>query len=117
MFTFFSLSVRPLSVKIMGDRKPLSADKVSQLSCISSGSRPPATITWWMGSTRLKHSDDQHSVDGNTTTSVLSLKTTIDDIGKEVRCRAENGQIASSGIEDTIKLEINCKYTTLCYIY
>lgn len=106
----YPTAVRPVSVKIVGDRKPLSAEKVSTLSCVSSGSRPPATITWWMGVTRLKHTEDQLSTDGNSTTSRLSLTSTIDDIGKEVTCRAENTHIASSAIEDTIKLDINCEY-------
>ena len=107
-------------MKILGDKphKPLSADKVSILVCESSGSRPPATITWWMGVTRLKTdttttttaTDEQVvSVDGNTTTSRLSLTATLDDIGKQVTCRAENTHIASSAIEDTITLDINCK--------
>lgn len=35
---------------------------------------------------------------------------TIEAIGKVVMCRAENGQIPGSAIEDTFKLNINCKY-------
>ncbi|XP_075680565.1 uncharacterized protein LOC113789318 isoform X3 [Dermatophagoides pteronyssinus] len=103
------LNFRPLTVKIIGERKQsLSAEKISIITCESSGSRPPATITWWIGgTTRLRNAQEQISADGNKTTSRLSLTVTIDDIGKEITCRAENPHIQSSAIEDLIQLEIN----------
>nr|XP_046911450.1 uncharacterized protein LOC124492570 isoform X3 [Dermatophagoides farinae] len=103
------LNFRPLVVKILGERKQsLSAEKVSIITCESSGSRPPATITWWLaGTTRLRNAQEQISADGNKTTSRLSLTVTVDDIGKEITCRAENPHVQSSAIEDTIQLEIN----------
>lgn len=48
------LAVGPLDVKILGANMPLSAGKVHDLLCQSSGSRPPASITWWKGEQRLE---------------------------------------------------------------
>lgn len=48
------LSVGPLTVKLMGQNAPLSAGKEYELACQSAGSRPPATITWWKGGSRLE---------------------------------------------------------------
>lgn len=63
-----------------------------------------------MGSTKMKHTEEQISADGNATVSRLMFTPTIEAIGKVVMCRAENGQIPGSAIEDTFKLNINCKY-------
>ena len=50
---FFISAVKPLSVKILGSREPLSAGKEYELVCQSIGARPPATITWWLGGEQL----------------------------------------------------------------
>ena len=42
-----NLSVKPLSVSILGDRGPLSAGHDYLLECVTHGSRPAATVTWW----------------------------------------------------------------------
>ena len=53
--TVVSILVRPLTVNMVGVNKPLSVGTTYQLSCESSGSRPAASITWWLGSQKLKH--------------------------------------------------------------
>lgn len=107
------LNFRPLLVRIEGERKPLSADKMIEMSCVGAGSRPPATITWWKGSKQMKRTRENISVDGNITTSILSFTPAADDSGKYLSCRAENQLISGSAIEDGFKLDIHCEY---CYI-
>ena len=46
--------MRPLTVNLLGSNNPLSAGVTYQLTCQSVGSRPAATITWWMGGQKLK---------------------------------------------------------------
>jgi hypothetical protein len=41
------LPVRPETVSIVNKKEPISAGREYQLECRSTGSRPPATITWW----------------------------------------------------------------------
>ena len=111
------LNFRPLLVRIDGDRKPLSADKMVEISCTGAGSRPPAAITWWKGTKQMKRTREKISVDGNITTSILSFTPTSDDSGKHLSCRAENPLISGSAIEDGYKLEIYCKSTFLTLFF
>ncbi|XP_066996078.2 nephrin [Anabrus simplex] len=96
----------PLDVRILGDSQPLSAGRRYDLLCQSSGSRPPASITWWRNGQRLEKTKETTSNDGNTTTSTLSFNASKEDAGKYLSCRAENPVISSDGLEDGWKLEI-----------
>ncbi|CAL1288955.1 unnamed protein product, partial [Larinioides sclopetarius] len=101
------MNFRPISVKMEGGPRPMSAEKPVDIVCKSAGSKPPAVISWWMGSTRLKHNKDTVSADGNFTSSVLTFRPSIDDNGKQLTCRAENPLIAGSALDDTWDLEIH----------
>lgn len=45
-------------MKILGANQPLSAGRRYDLLCQSSGSRPPATITWWKNGQRLERTKE-----------------------------------------------------------
>ncbi|KAL1389250.1 hypothetical protein pipiens_000043, partial [Culex pipiens pipiens] len=47
------LRLRPLVVEIVNGSTPLSSDRRYIVQCESSGSRPPAKITWWKDGTQL----------------------------------------------------------------
>ncbi|GIY94114.1 uncharacterized protein CEXT_775991 [Caerostris extrusa] len=92
---------------IEGDRQPLSAHKTVELVCRATGSRPPAVISWWKGTSKLKALKDNISVDGNVTTSIITMTPSSEDNGKHLSCRAENPLIAGSAIEYGWKLEVH----------
>jgi hypothetical protein len=48
------VAVMPLDVRILGASQPLSEGRRYDLLCQSSGSRPPASITWKLDGKRLK---------------------------------------------------------------
>lgn len=50
---FLRIAVRPLSVDILFNNQPLSADRNYELECQAIGSRPPSKITWWLGGIEL----------------------------------------------------------------
>lgn len=45
--------MRPLEVIIGSPNQPLSSDRRYEIICEAVGSRPPAKITWWLGSQEL----------------------------------------------------------------
>lgn len=53
--TFINLiAVRPLSVDILLNNQPLSADRTYDIECQAIGSKPTAKITWWMNGAQLR---------------------------------------------------------------
>ncbi|XP_042888534.1 nephrin-like [Penaeus japonicus] len=84
------MNLKPLSVQLLGPEDPLSADKDYDLVCDVRGSRPPPTITWWKGTTRVQGARETTTNDGNMTTSTLTLTPRPPDDGTKVTCRAKN---------------------------
>ncbi|CAM1332075.1 Uncharacterised protein r2_g4104 [Pycnogonum litorale] len=99
------MNFRPTKVKILA-RNALSAKKKSLLKCVSTGSRPPAQITWWKGSKKLTNSKEIVSKNKDMTTSVQSFIPSSDDHGKYLSCRAENPSMSGSAIENGYRLEV-----------
>lgn len=52
----------------------------------------------------------QVSSDGNVTTSKLTLVPTVEDNGKRLTCRADNRNVAAGAEEDSIELNVYCKF-------
>ncbi|CAG7819960.1 unnamed protein product [Allacma fusca] len=101
------LYLRPLSTTITTKDKHLLAEKRYEIECISTGSRPPATITWWKHLRPItKFPDLTHSEDKNVTRSTISLTPTIEDDGKLLTCRSENHMIENSFQEDRYRLNV-----------
>ncbi|KAG1683648.1 Cell adhesion molecule 2 [Nymphon striatum] len=99
--------VKPQSVNITKGRKPLATKKTNELVCRSTGSIPPAKITWWKGSKKLKSKKYYVSADKLTSTSILTFRPTPKDNGAYLSCRAENPAIDGSAMEDGMKIEVH----------
>lgn len=109
--------VKPLNVHITSLQRPLSAGRKIVLKCQSFGSRPPALITWWIGSRQLLNSTEVFY--DKTTFSKLIYVPTYDDNGKVLSCRATNPVMNGNILEDHRILNIHCKYVKLllyCFI-
>lgn len=131
--------VRPLDVKIVGPQRPLAASgQASEFGCVSSGSRPPARLTWLKNGRRLdpklwRQAESARNASAASTTSKLLIKLEPDDHGAQLTCRAENpakGAVAVVGhepegdtsnetnsdgwtLEDSIILSVQCEYSSL----
>ncbi|CAL4120152.1 unnamed protein product, partial [Meganyctiphanes norvegica] len=86
------MNLAPLSVDLFAPEEQLSAGRRYELVCEVRGSRPPPTITWYRGTTRVHDTmvQEQTNSDGNITSSTLALTPKPHDDGTTVTCRAEN---------------------------
>lgn len=50
---YFFFTVRPLSIKLVGDNRPLSAEVSVNVSCRVTGAKPPPIVTWWKDATQM----------------------------------------------------------------
>lgn len=110
----FSFLVKPLNVHITSLQRPLSAGRKVMLKCQSFGSKPPALLTWWIGSRQLLNTT-AISYD-KTSVSKLIYVPTPDDHNKVLSCRATNPVMDGNILEDHRVLNIHCKYTKKFYI-
>ncbi|RZF47471.1 hypothetical protein LSTR_LSTR007398, partial [Laodelphax striatellus] len=101
------MNFKPLDVRILESYQPLSAKRKYDLLCQSSGSRPPAKVTWWRNGQRLEGTKETTSNDGNTTTSTLTFIFNKEDAGRNLSCRSENPVLSSEVLEDSWTLTIH----------
>lgn len=110
----FLTAVTPLDVAIQPPKRPLSAQKEVELACSSSGSRPPALITWWKSGEQLFPSKELQVQEGiSTSSSIIVFTPSVEDNGLVLSCRAENPFIPGSAIEEGWKLDVVCKIIQL----
>ncbi|KAI1303120.1 B-cell receptor CD22 [Halotydeus destructor] len=86
--------VKPLDVKIATPTTVYKAGQLIELQCLSSGSRPPAQISWFKDGAPLKPGSvsirQTVSHDANSSLSSLVFIANIDDNGRDISCRADN---------------------------
>ncbi|CAH2092441.1 unnamed protein product [Euphydryas editha] len=101
------LYLRPLTVEILSREQPLSVGRKAELLCKSTGARPPAIITWWLGSKQLNSiTKEQELDDRNETQSVLQWTPQKEHNGKMLTCRAEHSKFNKSTIESKLPLNV-----------
>lgn len=110
------MTVKPQSVAIRGAHGPVSANYPAEVECEAVGSRPPATVSWYLddrplhggsGSTRHVTSDD-------VSVSVVRFTPAPNHNGRPLRCRAANPQMPEYAIEDSWILDVYCKSSDYC---
>lgn len=91
----------------------MSAGKKSEVTCQSGGSRPPAVVTWWLGSKRLQHVSEEIASHENLTISVVHFTPAAEDNGKILSCRSDHSILPDSALEDSYLLDVYCKQKKL----
>ncbi|XP_065564394.1 B-cell receptor CD22-like isoform X2 [Artemia franciscana] len=94
----------PASTKILTSRKPLSAGKEYEFVCQSSGSNPPATISWWKGESQLDNAIVKE--ENGQTVSRMKFVPSWEDDGKNIECRASNMSMEDETLEDILELSV-----------
>ncbi|KAJ9579673.1 hypothetical protein L9F63_004675, partial [Diploptera punctata] len=100
------LYLKPRTVDITTTPGPLSAGKTHQLQCVTSGSVPPARITWLLEGESLRDAVTSTAETSNTTTSVLSFRPRSANNGEMLTCRAENKRFLGGLLEDRRRLNV-----------
>ncbi|CAH2063137.1 unnamed protein product, partial [Iphiclides podalirius] len=107
------LYLRPLTVEILSREQPLSVGRKAELWCKSTGARPPATITWWLGGNQLTSKSKQQisykqmeMEEANETQSLLQWTPLKKYNGQVLTCRAEHTMFNQSSIESRLVLNI-----------
>nr|XP_017021487.1 protein turtle homolog A isoform X1 [Drosophila kikkawai]XP_017021488.1 protein turtle homolog A isoform X1 [Drosophila kikkawai] len=106
------VNLKPMAVHILTKDRFVSADRTYDVECKSSGSKPPALITWWKGSKQLKKLTKNFNEPDNQSLSILTFTPGREDDGKYLTCRAENQFIDGSAIEDKWRLIVHYQPTT-----
>ncbi|XP_038213680.1 nephrin-like isoform X2 [Zerene cesonia] len=101
------LYLRPLTVEIVSREQPLSVGRKAELWCKSTGARPPATISWWLGGKQLNSVTKQRDLeDRNETQSLLQWTPLKEHNGQVLTCKAEHEKFNRSTIESKLPLNI-----------
>ncbi|PSN56558.1 hypothetical protein C0J52_14750 [Blattella germanica] len=101
--------IKPRTVNITTAPGPLSAGKTHQLQCMTTGSAPPARVTWLLDGESIRDAVVSAAEMPNSTTSVLTFRPRAGDDGKELACRAENKRFLGGMLEDRRRLDVTCK--------
>ncbi|XP_071541503.1 uncharacterized protein [Panulirus ornatus] len=101
------MSFPPLEVSVLGNNPPLAEGTPYTLECEAGGSRPPATLSWWMDGLLMTTPDDQMTMEGNVSKTTLHLTPIRLNDGAIVSCRAENPQMPGAAMEDFVKLNVH----------
>ncbi|XP_053209972.1 hemicentin-1-like [Panonychus citri] len=100
--------LEPLGVELLLQNTFLPANNVSDLICLSYGSRPPVQVKWFKDDEPLNVTTSLIlSNDGNSTTSKFQYKPTIEDNGKVISCSVVNTKLSISPLKDETILNIH----------
>ncbi|XP_044727959.1 hemicentin-1 isoform X2 [Chrysoperla carnea] len=98
--------LKPDYVKLILPSQLLSVQKTHLLKCETSGSFPPAIITWFLDGEPITNATSTKKQHGNVTISVLNLRVVISDDNKEIICRAANPHIPDGFVEEHKTLHV-----------
>ncbi|XP_031352494.1 hemicentin-2 isoform X2 [Photinus pyralis] len=98
--------LKPNKVKIVSPNDLLSVNKVHTIRCETSGSSPPAKLSWFLGGKPIKSSTLTEEVTDSFTTSLLTLNVEAEDDGKYLVCRADNPRYPGGSTEDRRQIHV-----------
>ncbi|XP_022252394.1 nephrin-like isoform X2 [Limulus polyphemus] len=100
------INLKPTEVFITSKHHHVSANRRFGIECQTTGSRPAAHITWWLGNLKIETAMEAITDGGNRTVSNLIYSPSTEDNGKYLSCRAENQHLPEETLEDGITLNV-----------
>ncbi|CAH0550171.1 unnamed protein product, partial [Brassicogethes aeneus] len=101
-----TLVVKPNKVKIVTENSLLSTQKSQNIRCESSGSHPPAKLTWLLDGKPIRNAVVTEEVTDAFTGCIISLNVSAEDDGKELVCRADNPRFPGGYAEDARQIHV-----------
>ncbi|XP_075558779.1 hemicentin-1-like [Dermacentor variabilis] len=106
------LELKPAQVRIKGSRSPVSADVEAVIECETTGSQPPANISWRLEETPLREAQVL-ARGANGTASLLRWTPRPQDNGRRLICLALNDRFPEDGIDDVWSLDVHYSSTAI----
>lgn len=100
------MNVKPLDVYFTGVH-PLAAGKKGSLVCETTGSRPPATLSFWKDGKQVQTLEEDILQDDVRTRSKVTFVPSAEDNGKYLMCRADHPTLPNSTLENELKLDVH----------
>ncbi|CAG9860290.1 unnamed protein product [Phyllotreta striolata] len=98
--------LKPNKVKIVSPNDLLSISKSQNIRCETSGSYPPAKLTWLLDGRAIRNAVVTEEETESFTGSILSLNVAPDDDGKDLVCRADNPRFPGGHAEDRRQIHV-----------
>ncbi|KAJ8976999.1 hypothetical protein NQ317_003425, partial [Molorchus minor] len=101
-----TLYLKPNKVKIVSPNDLLSIRKSQNIRCETSGSHPPAKLTWLLDGKPIRSAVVTEEESDTFTASILLLNVLVEDDGKDLVCRAVNPRFPGGTIEDRRQIHV-----------
>jgi hypothetical protein len=106
--------VRPLKPTITVNTGSIEETKPLNVTCITTGSRPKATLQWTIGLKNVTSNATERFIqitasETYTVISDLTYSVGKSDNGQALTCKAVNA-FFSSGVQPSIALNVKCKF-------
>ncbi|XP_072390735.1 neural cell adhesion molecule 1 isoform X2 [Diabrotica undecimpunctata] len=98
--------LKPNKVKIVSPNDLLSISKSQNVRCETSGSYPPAKLTWLLDGRAIRNAVVTEEETESFTGSILSLNVAVEDDGKDLVCRADNPRFPGGYAEDRRQIHV-----------
>ncbi|XP_018318649.1 hemicentin-1 [Agrilus planipennis] len=98
--------LRPSKVKIVTPNALMSVNKAHTVKCETSGSYPPAKLTWLLNDRLITNTDITEEKTESFTNSILTLNVKAEDDGQDLVCRADNPRFPGGSVEDRRQIQV-----------
>ncbi|KAK4293268.1 hypothetical protein Pmani_034016, partial [Petrolisthes manimaculis] len=103
---FVNVTLPPVEVRILASARSVRAGTTLRLVCQSSGSHPPAVLTWQRGHAHLPQVTHSIENGGNITTATLTILVNRHHDGALLSCTGTNPALPHAALTDTITLSV-----------